>query len=213
MNVPIQLECPSCGVPWVHRVHLSDPSLGFRCTKCRSTSYGIRALDATVGMLMLVRSWHELKIEKDYDMAIVLAATALDCELSYLFCKWRRIAALKADSPFSQEDCEGKLRDIRGGIAGKIDEVSGMLHRGGIESFVADSTEWSAAIKSRFPSLHANSLARDFQLTVFWPRNRVLHQGSADHTQVQASKCYSIAELGIGILKEMDKAKLRSSGL
>lgn len=214
MNIPIELNCLSCGAPWVHRAHLSDTSFAFTCSQCGNTSYGFRGLGATVGVLILLRSRYELEIEKDYDMAIVLAAAALDCELSLLYCKWKGIEADRAGASFTPEDCEGELKDWKlRSIVSKITRVSEMLYQGGIEAFVANSTKWSETIKNGFPSLHVGSLAADFQKMAFGPRNRVLHQGSADHTEADASKCWSIAELGILILKEMDKAKLRATDL
>jgi len=206
MNIPLQFNCPSCRAAWSQRVLLSAPKLDFTCAECGQTWYGIRGLDLTVGLLILARSWHELEFEKDYDMAIVLAAAALDCELSWLYSKWKKFEALGADTAFSPEACEEELRRMRK-VADKIREVSRMLYQGGIEQFVVDSGSWKETINGRFPGLHLGSLATDFQETVFRPRNRVLHQGKADHTRDDAAKCYSIAELGIRILKDMDKAR------
>lgn len=210
MNIPRRLMCPNCGTPLMHRVHLNNPSLRFTCTECGQTWHEVPGLGQTVGVLILDRSGYELEIEKDYDMAIVLAAAALDCELSLLYCKWKGIEANRAGASFTPEVCEEELRSLAN-IVNKIKKVSGMMYQGGIEAFVGSSTEWSATIKSRFPSLHIGSLEIDFQKIVFRPRNRVLHQGYADHTEEDASKCYSIAELGIRILKDMDK--LRAEGL
>jgi hypothetical protein len=212
MNIPLQLKCPSCGAPRTQRAHLSDPSLDFTCEKCGKTCYGVPDLDATVGALILARSWHELEVEKDYDMAIVLAATALDCELSWLYCKWKKVEAMDVGTPFRPESCEEELRAM-GNIADKISKVSRMLYPCGIEKFVADSDSWKGMIIDAFPGVGLGSLATDFQRTVFWPRNKVLHQGEANHTREDAAKCYGIAELGIRILKDMDKAKVRSEGL
>jgi hypothetical protein len=206
MNIPLQLKCPSCGALRAQRVHLNNPSLDFTCEKCGSTCYGVSGLDVTVGVLILVRSRHELEIEKDYDMGIVLAATAFECELSWLYCKWRGIEAMGANAALSPEDCEKELRAM-GSVADKITKVSGMLYQGGIEKFVADSASWSGTVNGKRPSLHIGWLAKDFQQTVFWLRNKVLHQGQANHTREDAAKCCSIAELGIRILKAMDNER------
>ena len=206
MNIPLQLKCPSCGALRTQRVHLSDPSADFTCSQCGNTCYGVPDLDVTVGVLILARSWYELEIEKDYDMAIVLAATALDCELSWLYCKWKKIDALGVGTGFSVEACEDELRRL-GNVADKIEGVSEMLYQGGIERFVADSASWRDTVNDGFSSLHSGSLAKDFQESIFWPRNRVLHQGQANHTAKDAERCYSIAELGIQISKDMDKAR------
>ena len=206
MNIPLQLKCPSCGALRTQRAHLNNPSLDFTCEKCGNRWYGVSGLDVTVGVLILARSWYELEIEKDYDMAVVLAATAFECELSWLYCKWRRIEAMGANTTLVPKDCEEELRGM-GNVADKIGNVSGMLYRGGVEQFVTDSASWSKTVSERFPSLLVGSLAKDFQRTVFWPRNKVLHQGNASHTRDDAARCYSIAELAIRILKDMDNER------
>lgn len=205
MNLPLQLKCPTCGAPSTQRVHLNDPTLDFTCEKCCNTWYGVSGLDVTVGVLLLARSWNELEAEKDYDMSIVLAAAAFDCELSWLFCKWKKIEALGSGRAFAPGDCDKELRRV-GNVAEKITKVSMTLCGSSIERFVDESSQWKKTLK-KIPSLHAQPLAEAFQRAVFWPRNEVLHQGQATHTQKDACRCYSIADLGIRILKAMDKAR------
>lgn len=151
MNFPLQLKCPTCGALRTQRVHLNDLSSDFTCEKCGNTSYGVSSLDNTVGVLILAKSWHELEIEKDYDMAIVLAATALDCELSFLYCKWKGCEALNANTDPKEKDYEEELRSM-GKIVDKIAKVTKTLDPRGIEQFVADSS-WKGAICKGFPSL------------------------------------------------------------
>jgi hypothetical protein len=209
MNIPLQLKCPTCGALRRQMVHLNNPSLDFTCGNCGETWYGVSDLETTVGVLLLARSWHELEIEEDYDMAIVLAATAFECELSWLYLKWRRIEAMGTGIAFDEETFEKELRAM-GNVTDKISDVSAMLFPGGIEQFVADSDSWNRMISELFPSLHAGLLATDFQQTVFWPRNKVLHQSTVNHTRDDATRCYSIAELGLRIFKDMDKTKINS---
>lgn len=206
MNIPLELKCPNCGEPRTQRVHLNDPTADFICENCKSNCTGIPRLDVSIGDLILARGYNELNVEQDYDMAIVLAAMAFDCELSRLYCKWREVEALNTGT-FDLEKSEGELRNM-GSVADKIIEVSAFVHKGGIEAFVAASDRWKKTIGNEFPDLHLGSLAADFQRAVFWPRNAVLHQGSTGHTKDEATRCCSIAWLGIRILKEMDKAKL-----
>lgn len=139
-------------------------------------------------------------------MSIILAAIAFDCELSRLYYKWRRIADLQANQSFDEEACEESLLNFRNFI-NKLNGVSNLLYpNGGIEAFVKSSAEFTETL-TRFPSLHVTSLAKDFHSTVFKPRNRILHQGIADFNEADASKCYSIAWLGLRICQAMDIAK------
>jgi hypothetical protein len=211
VNIPLLLKCPNCGEPRTQRVHLNDPTADFICEKCNSSCTGIPSLDVSIGVLILARSSHELEVEKDYDMAIVLAATALECELSRLYFKWQELEST-LEEPFDPSKSEQELRNM-GSIADKITKVTAFLRQGGIESFVAASDQWKAAIQEGLPSLHLGSLATDFQRAVFWPRNAVLHQGKTGHPKNEAAICYSVALAGVQILKEMDKAKLSASGL
>src|SRR5487761_568897 len=47
---------------------------------------------------------------------------------------------------------------------------------------------WKKTIGEGFPSLHQGSLATNFQRAVFWPRNKVLHHGTASHTRDDAAR-------------------------
>lgn len=206
MLIPLELKCPQCGEPRTHRVHLNDPTADFVCEKCKSNCTGIPSLDVTIGDLILARSCNELNVEKDYDMAIVLAAMALECELSRLYFKWREVEALNT-GPFDLEKSEEELREM-GSVAKKMTKVSAFVCGGGIEAFAGASDKWKKIISNDFPTLHLGSLPTDFQREVFWPRNEVLHRGKTGHTKDEATSCCSIAWLGVRILKEMDKAKL-----
>jgi hypothetical protein len=159
----------------------------------------------TVGVLILDRSRYELSVERDYSMAIVLAAAAFESELFRVFCKWTQINQMRSDPNATHLDCEKELRASRG-IADKIERVSKLLYRGGLAAFVASSPARVKDISNA--SLHVGSLAKDFQEMIFRPRNKILHQGYAEHTEADASKCCDIAYLGLRILQDMDKAKL-----
>ena len=209
MNIPLTLKCPNCGEARTHRVHLNDAAADFMCPKCNSNCTGIPGLDVTIGILLLHRSNYELEVEKDYDMAIVLAAAAVECELSCLYCKWKEVEALGTSEPFDADACEEELRRM-GRVTDKIINISSFLYSGGIESFVQSSDKWKKTISEGFLGLRLESFAMDFQRAVFWPRNAVLHQGKSGKTKDEALSCCRIAWLGVHILKEMDKAKLHA---
>jgi len=70
--------------------------------------------------------------------------------------------------------------------------------------FVTSKTHLREQISKGFTSIKIGSLAADFQGHLFWPRNRVPHWGDAKNSYQDAAKCYSIANLGLTILREMD---------
>ena len=159
-----------------------------------------------MGVLLLARSHYELTIEGDYSMTIILAAAAFEAQLSFLLRKWSRIDKGLEDKTFKDEKIDEMLRKY-GTIAEKIEEVCRSLDSRGIDEFVCSDDELWKGIETGFPSLHIGSLPRDFQVTVFWPRNRILHNGFAKFGRDDANRIYSIADIGLRILRKMDGAR------
>jgi hypothetical protein len=200
LKVPLQLKCSQCGELAPTKIHLDATSLDWTCTKCGSENSGF--LDATIGFLLLERSGHEIRIEQDFSMAIVMAAMAFDAELSRLFGKWKEIDALGI---FDREECEKELREFNT-IDRKIKAVSTLLVSKGIDEFVSTCSQLHEPI-SKNPNLRVGSLAKDFQEHLFWPRNKVLHWGDVKHSREDAIRCYSLAKMGLLILREMDEER------
>lgn len=69
---------------------------------------------------------------------------------------------------------------------------------------MSSKTRLREDISKGFKSIRVGTLAADFQQHLFWPRNKVLHWGDAKNSCEGAAKCYSIANLGLTILREMD---------
>ena len=94
------------------KIHLNARAVEWAFENCGSENSGLFDPDVTIGVLLLERSGHEFRAERDYSMGIVMAAMALDTELSRLFGKWKEIDAIRAGLHF---DCEAidqqKLRD------------------------------------------------------------------------------------------------------
>lgn len=164
--------------------------------------------NVTMGYKILDRSRDEY-FEKDYSMSIVLAAMAFECELSRLFAKWRKIDTERTGGVFSRDKCENELRDLRA-IDRRIDAVSKLLVSKTMDDYVRLTQEFHEAVEQRFPSLNIGSLPKDFQETLFWPRNKVLHMGDANHTEQDAAKCFSIAKLGLSILTGMNRERVKT---
>jgi len=165
-------------------------------------------LDVTVGALLLARSYYELTVEKDYSMAIILSAAGFEAELSRLFGKWKRIdQGLEGKEHFSDEEIEKMLLTLPTMIDRRIKEVCRLLDARGISDFVRSDDELRQTIEDRFHSLRIPTIAKDIQTTLFWPRNKILHAGFANYGLDDASGCYSIANVGLRILKKMDLAR------
>jgi hypothetical protein len=202
-KIPFPVTCHKCKEPYVHKFHMDKTSFDWTCPKCGFTHPSYLGLDITIGVLLLLKSRYELTEEKDFCMAVVFAAMAFEGELSRLFVKWKEIECIGAGTELDREACEEQLRDFRT-INGKIEGVSQFLVGSSIDDFVSSKTQLREDISKGFKSIRVGTLAADFQQHLFWPRNKVLHWGDAKNSYEGAAKCYSVANLGLTILREMD---------
>jgi len=202
-KVPLQLGCDKCKEPFTLKIHLNQTSFDWTCPKCGFVHMGLLGLEVTIGVLLREKSRHELLQEKDYPMAIVFAATAFESELSRLFGKWKEIECIMPGRIFDREECERELRRFNT-IDRKIEGVSQFLVGSGIDDFVKSRPPLNTHISANFTSIRVGHLPADFQQHLFWPRNSVLHWGDAKYSYKDAAKCFSIADLGLWILREMD---------
>ncbi len=163
----------------------------------------------TIGDRILEKSRWEYLTNADYSMGIVLAAMAVECELARLFFKWRGIELLaERGHRTSTEDLEPQYRKLGTNVAKRIDRVAAMLDPRGLDVFA----RWSplaGTIERDHPSLHLGSLAKDIQQALFWPRNRILHDGFTEHAKNDAERCHRIAALVLELLKRLDVARRR----
>lgn len=208
LSVRLELECPQCQMPATIRIHLETTSFDWTCPNGHYNP-SFFGTDITIGYLLLERSRHELAVERDYCMSIVIAAMAFECEMSRLFGKWKQIEAGIAGCPFDREKCEEELRKL-GAIDQKIEGVSKFLVGKGTDDFISGCPDLTDSISKDFTSIKLGSVARDFQQSLFWPRNQVLHWGDTRCSQEDAARCYRIAQLGLSILKRMAAERRQS---
>jgi hypothetical protein len=209
MKILLRLPCSGCGGTDPIEIRLDDDSPDWTCRSCGAANSGIFDLDFTIGYKILARSHYEHTVRHDHSMSIVFSATALECELSRLFLKWNRIQTLKSGRDPDDKVIEEMLRHHKN-IRHKIDQVGRLLDKSGIDKFVHGSTTLRSAIANDFPSLNVGSLAEDFQKTLFWPRNRILHAGYTQDDEKESARCYSIAEVGLRVFRNMDHAKRKT---
>ncbi len=201
LKIPLALKCSKCKEPASPKIHLDQTSFDWTCPKCGFVHPSLFGLDVTIGFLLLERSRYELITDKDFSMSIVMSAMAFESELSRLFGKWKQIDALRADQDFDREACEKELR-----------ARSPCLNAFGRQPETAPCSpgrcaELSDPISTRFQSIRLGSLAKDFQKHLFWPRNQILHWGDAQNSYEDAAVCYSLANMGLLILRKMDEER------
>jgi len=213
MKIPLPFVCSACSEPATVKIHLDATSFDWTCQKCGEFHGAYLGLDVTVGRLILNRSMHELEIEQDYSLAILLAAASVDIELAGLYCKWRYIEALGngtfVDADDNQRGCEQEMRSFRS-AADTIRKVCALLYPAGtIEDYLISSPEWTQNL-TRFPSLKIASFVEDIVQTLFWPRNKIIHQGYAKYSKNDGERCVSIAYLFLILLKDLDQDKRKT---
>ena len=196
MKVPIYVKCKKCGEDNYINCILSDTEIKSVCKCGEGFSFSLSS-SITIGERILEKSKYEFKINKDYNLSIVFAAMAFECELSNLFLIW---ASMNKD--ISDQELEKLLRKF-GGIEKKIQEVSSLMFSGGINNFVENNPKRMNQIKKGFSSLNTKKLSKSLKEKLFWPRNRVLHLGFSGYAEEDAKKCFNIAALALDILSEM----------
>ncbi|MGA9884288.1 MAG: hypothetical protein WBQ34_11260 [Candidatus Acidiferrales bacterium] len=157
----------------------------------------------TIGPQVWIKANYELTQTKDASMAVILSATAIDCELSYLFGKWTGIERLpKLGRLLTDEECEELLLEFRT-IQDKFKKIPCLLVPKGFEDFVNTNAEWRDTVSKELPELDASCLIKSIQREVFWRRNRILH-GGAPASPGQAELCVRIAKTCLRIFLAMD---------
>jgi hypothetical protein len=203
MKIPLPLKCDQCGCEEYIFLNLVESSFETKCSRCGHVVPSFFDSNVTVGNKILWRSNYELLQQKDYPLSIVFSATAFECELTRLHFKWNQIEAIGSDIDVSDEDLESLLHKYRT-IDVKIEEVSKLMDSRGFAGFVQGSPELCKIINEGFPSLSLADITKDFQKTLFWPRNRILHLADTSFSYDDAKRCYKIAELGLKVLEGMD---------
>jgi hypothetical protein len=174
-----------------------------QCPKCESSIWLVAPLGNLVAMAILSRAATELLKNGDWTLTIVLSAMAIECDLAFLFMKWKRIDKdLPTDA--DQEGWENKWRDIRG-IAAQLEAVSVLLTGKSFEAFVYQDIAWLTTIRANYPTFMSTASANILLLEeLFRRRNKIVHFGKIDFEQPDAEVCFELATTLSKILAAMD---------
>lgn len=182
---------------------MHDTKFDEKC-ECGKTTPAYLSSDISIGYKLLYRSNHEFRFNKDFPLSIVFSAIAFDCELTRLHNKWATIG--KIEKEISSQELDKILRSYKG-IIEKIQKTSELMYPAGFNNFAKDTPKITDIIKGGFPSLNVDSLAKDIQQHLFWPRNCILHTGKSDYKEDDAIKAYNISTLGLLVLNSLDENK------
>jgi hypothetical protein len=176
-----------------------------QCSACKTQIWVTD--DGLVSTRVFGRAEIELGRE-DWSLAIILSAMAVECELAYLYSKWKALDADLVPSevkPSPTELWEEEFQKL-GGINGKLDAVSELLTGDDFDSFLANRPDVLSTLRKMYPQLAGS--ARDyFRQELFWKRNRILHSGKVQFGKTEAEECVKIALTMIQIIRLIDKVR------
>jgi len=180
-----------------------------KCPVCQTTTYLMD--NSTVGRRVLYRSQAELQ-NGDFTLSIILSAMAVECELAFMFFKWRRIDSNMARfgqqdraAPDDSDKWETEYREV-GTITRKLDAVCLELTSTDLDTFVG-RTHLSRVIQREHPDLAGISPKRFFTENLFWIRNKIVHAGKVDLAASEAERSLKLASSLFVIMSEIDSVK------
>jgi hypothetical protein len=211
MKVAIPVTC-SCGNEFLADGYAGKKFPVSICPSCKVPIHIIEHLSiSVVADLLLYRSKAEME-GGDYTLSIICSAIAVECSLTQVFLKWRKIGSRKL-SPTEEEQnaWEDELRK-KGPIKKSVDFVSEFLSGMKFDDFVTDfltknKNHPGILIKNGFPQSASQTKLEYFQREIFDKRNRIMHWGKVDYQQKEATPCLSAAIGIVNILKLMDRLR------
>ena len=204
MKIPLYLpNCKICNSDSFTWINLNDNWVEYKCS-CGNDMSGPLDSSVTIGFKGLYRSEYELNKNKDYMLSILFSAFAFEWEISHLYKKWIQIDSLDRGEFLSSEKIEVALTKHQK-IYDRIKLTGLLLHPQGFDGYARHDHEIYKTINNSFPSLSIETLIKDFEKNLFWPRNKILHDGMTDYDKNNAIKAYNIAYLGLVVLRSMDK--------
>jgi hypothetical protein len=211
MRVSIPVNC-SCGNKFLADGYAGKKFPVSICPSCKTPIHIIEHLSiSVVADLLLYRSKTEME-GGDYTLSIICSAMAVECALTQVFLKWRKIESrIYLPSDDEQNAWEDELRK-KGTIKKSVDFVSEFLSGMKFDDFVTDfltknKDHRGILIKNGFPQWASQTKLSYFQKEIFVKRNRIMHWGKVDYRQEEAAPCLSAAIGIVNILKLMDRLK------
>lgn len=205
MRVPIPVVCPNCNCDFSVPARADGPFPAALCPECGNTTQFIDHLSISiVADRLLLRSSGE--IADDPTLAIICSAIAVECAMTQVFIKWKRIDNEVHGEPTTQqrEAWEAEYRKAGrkdkglSGFENTLNHVTTFLIRQSFHEFVA------ARVKSiNKQAFEASYIHRE----LFRRRNRIVHWGKVDYTPENALSAFNAACSLISILKLMDSRR------
>jgi len=212
MKFSFPVPCGGCGETFSVHVTATELPKTAQCPKCKMTTWLVAPLGNVVGMAIQSRAVTELT-NRDWTLAIVLAAMAVECELVYLFMKWNRIDLMLVRNPTDADDdgWEKQWRDDVRTVAARFDKVSSLLTGHSFDAFLSQNGGLLNAMHAACPASKGIASPKDFFVKEFFhKRNKIVHFGKIDFQQPDAELCVTSASTLRQILAAMDARRLHA---
>jgi len=207
MKSPVPITC-QCGHHFSVEAIGAEPLKDTECPKCLMPIWLPQGLADFVSIRIMNRAYAELE-NKDFTLAIVLSAMAVEAELARQYIKWRGIdfGLTAVHEPLNAKD-EEWAEEWRGfqTVKKRLDKVSLLLTNQTFDSFIVNNDDLSKAIEISHPEFKNCVSARDF----FWQelfdkRNRILHRSKIDFQEQDGKTCFALAKSMFHAKTVMDK--------
>ncbi len=201
MSVP----CRECGATTTAETTGDTPFPDVRCSGCKAL---IWVLDhARMSHKIFGKATLQLG-QGDWSLAIILAAMSVECELAYLYLKWKAIDddLLPSQTTASHTDAWAKELKKLQKIVRKLDAVSELMTTRKFDEFLSQKVELMSRLQAAQPAI-GKSPAKFFEQRLFWKRNRILHYGFVNHQEPDAKDAVDLGLAQLQILDLMDKFK------
>jgi hypothetical protein len=177
------------------------------CSECGCSGYVVDPLGNKVSRLILERAWTELKNE-DFTLTILLGAVAVECELAYLFFKWKRVDLIPTGGATAAEEEEWSEYWRKLGIKPRLDEVSVLLTGHKFDVLLAKNPQLLQGVDLAAKGF--TSPKDFFDKEFFRKRNRIVHSGEIDYGVADGEMCFQLAARMFGVMNYMDYLRVKA---
>lgn len=169
MKLRVTLPCFTCHKANSVNVELMAAWWEWVCPACDKPNQVLTSEEYTLGWRILEKARREYLDNRDYSMAIVLAAMAIEADIARLFFKWRSIDVMRTETRRpTDEELDVEYRALGTNIATKINRVARLLAPAGIDAF-AEASPFGKQIADGYPSLTVGSWPKTSRRLCFGP--------------------------------------------
>jgi hypothetical protein len=215
MKIPIPVACSNCGCDFSALGYGKERFPPAKCPDCGQLIHIIDPLTISIiADRLLYRSMYEVD-EGDPTVSIIFSAMAVECALTEVFLKWKKLDHERATHHQATDHERGTWEEeyrkqTGGGFTRAADVVSKLLRDKKYDELLIDflgRSNRDALTKSGFPPNDSKLKAAYIQQELFNKRNRIVHWGDMTYQKEDASRGLTAASNAIAVFKVMDRER------